>query len=242
MSDMWGADPDALDSLATRFADSAGRVDALRTSARADLQSLAWEGSDAERFRSRWESEGIRLLTSASALLRSAGDNLRTNAADQRRTSAAEAGTITGSGGPGGLAGPVGPGGPGSPAATALEPGADYAAQIAATRQGMEDDLAARQDRLDELENPAAPGSVLPASSRACATPRRDFGSPNRPGVDRSFSRRPVAHASVASGVTSAVLGSVVFAIGLAILRPPGPLDGAGDAARLDREALSDDR
>ena len=141
-----------------RFADSAGRVDGLRTSARADLQTLAWAGNDADRFRSRWESEGIRLLSSASALLRSAGDTLRTNAADQRRTSAAEGGTFTGPrgpGGPGGPGGPSGPGGPGSPAA-ALEPGADYAAQIAATRQSMEDDLAARQAHLDELEDQLA--------------------------------------------------------------------------------------
>lgn len=156
MSEVWGANPDELDALAARFADSAVRIDELRTASRAELVRSPWAGRDAEQFRNRWESEGTRLLSSASAILRAAGETVRTNAADQRRTSSADGGAFTGpAGGPGAPGGPGGPGGPMSPAA-ALEPGADYAAQIAATRSGMEDDLERRRHHLAELEDQLA--------------------------------------------------------------------------------------
>ncbi len=163
MSEVWGADPVELDALAVRLTTSAERLDEIRSSSRRELVAPPWEGRDGEQFRNRWEAEGMRRLAAAATMLRSAGEVVRANADDQRRTSAGDGGTFGGGTGSGG-SGAGAPGGPGAPRGGPADgprtgpsgapvPGAGYPDRIADTRTAMEDELAARRARLAELRD-----------------------------------------------------------------------------------------
>jgi pimeloyl-ACP methyl ester carboxylesterase len=101
MSEMIGADPDALDRLAAQFRDAAHRIDQLRTSIGTALNHSPWHGYDADGFRDDWRSQHVSVVAAAAAALSQASSILIRNAADQRRTSSAATGAL----GAAGLAG-----------------------------------------------------------------------------------------------------------------------------------------
>lgn len=89
---VWGADVEALDVLAARFADAADHLEAGRTATTNAVQVAAWRGADAESFRGQW-GQHARAMDAAARALRQAADDLRRDAREQRQASAVEAGS-----------------------------------------------------------------------------------------------------------------------------------------------------
>lgn len=85
---MYGADAQALETLAGRLLAAADQVERIRVMTRSSLYSVRWTGRDAEDARRRWDSDnGPRLANTANGL-RAAADMLRKNAHEQVQASA----------------------------------------------------------------------------------------------------------------------------------------------------------
>ena len=82
-----GADPDALDALASALSGASGELD--RSARRIDvaLGRSGWSGPDAERFRRSWSAAHRGRLQERAAALRTLGRQVRHQAAEQRRAS-----------------------------------------------------------------------------------------------------------------------------------------------------------
>jgi uncharacterized protein YukE len=109
MSQMIGADADALDDAAKRVSQAAQQLESLSRVLRAKLFQVAWEGRDAERFRRDWDEEHAKAVHGSSQFLREAARELRRNARQQRWASRSEG---TGGNDPGGNGGGDNGGGP----------------------------------------------------------------------------------------------------------------------------------
>ncbi|GAB6859508.1 WXG100 family type VII secretion target [Microbacterium xylanilyticum] len=98
---MYGADVTQLRTLAQQFERQAQQLDAHRMTVGNAIQISAWAGPVAVRFRHQWESQYSRQVHSAAERLRGAAGDLRRNADEQDRASAADAGGFSGGGGGG---------------------------------------------------------------------------------------------------------------------------------------------
>ena len=85
---VYGGDLLHLDELARRFNAEAASVEALRTRISANLESAAWTGPAADRFRERWAGEfvpSLRRLEASLARDRRAGVRAAAVVAARRR-------------------------------------------------------------------------------------------------------------------------------------------------------------
>lgn len=89
MSQMIGADPDALDRLAADFDRGAGTLEATALRVRVSVHANPWAGARATRFRSDWDQRHGPQLKRTATTLRTAAKHLRQQAAEQRRASSA---------------------------------------------------------------------------------------------------------------------------------------------------------
>lgn len=89
---MVGADPDALDALASAFERQAGSLDAMAGRIRSQVATSPWAGNRANRFRSEWDNTHMPRLRSASSALRAGAKQLRTEATQQRQASSVRGG------------------------------------------------------------------------------------------------------------------------------------------------------
>lgn len=94
-----GADPQALRDMATKFETSADQLDGVKGSVqpwvdRGDI----WRGLDNQRFVTNWNSVGSSAVTNVAGQLRRAAKDLRLNAEEQDKASAAVGSFSTGSG------------------------------------------------------------------------------------------------------------------------------------------------
>jgi uncharacterized protein YukE len=93
MSQMIGADPEQLDTLGTRLASSADRLDTIRGEIGALLSHSHWEGADADDFRGMWHHRLSGQLQAAAHASRDCAATLRTNATQQRDASSTDGGS-----------------------------------------------------------------------------------------------------------------------------------------------------
>lgn len=84
-----GADPEDLDRLATSFARAAERLTTDVAAVRGLLDAVGWSGADAADLRARLDQDLSPRVHRSAELLRQAADDLRRNADEQRRASAA---------------------------------------------------------------------------------------------------------------------------------------------------------
>ena len=87
MTQMWGADADALEGLARQMASASAHLDMISRRLSAQLASSPWSGADADRFRASWSNRHRAGLRSAAEFLGHADRSLKASAADQRRAS-----------------------------------------------------------------------------------------------------------------------------------------------------------
>lgn len=86
---VYGADVGQLRDLAVAFDGAAGRLDAGRLSIGSRIQMRLWVGPVAARFRLSWDSQYSRMVHQMAEDLRRAARELRDNADQQERASAA---------------------------------------------------------------------------------------------------------------------------------------------------------
>lgn len=96
MTQMLGADPDILDSVAAQCGHAAARFDALRASLGASVQHAPWHGHSADEFRASWNQSYARMLHAAAESLRLMQSALHKNAQQQRQASNAAGGSLGG--------------------------------------------------------------------------------------------------------------------------------------------------
>ena len=87
MTQMWGADADALDALARQMATAAAHLDTISRRISSQLAGSPWSGADADRFRANWSNRHRAGLRAAADSLVHADRMLTSSAADQRRAS-----------------------------------------------------------------------------------------------------------------------------------------------------------
>lgn len=87
-----GADVAQLRALAQQMDSSATQLRTLQSSLRGRLMSSPWRGNDAQGFREAWDAGHRSKLEAAAHALESASKELRRNADEQDRTSAATPG------------------------------------------------------------------------------------------------------------------------------------------------------
>lgn len=92
MSTIYGADIAQLRALAAQFDVAADRLEGSLRTTGALVQTSAWSGPDAGRFRQEWVTIHERRLSQVAMQIRDAAQRLRTNADAQERTSAADGG------------------------------------------------------------------------------------------------------------------------------------------------------
>ncbi len=90
---MWGADSDALDTLARDMQNASDRLDSISRQLTARLMSSAWDGGDADRFRAEWNQKYRGQLRSSVQFLRQSQVHLSSSGAQQRAASAADSTT-----------------------------------------------------------------------------------------------------------------------------------------------------
>lgn len=96
MSGFSGANADSLELAGRELGSSAGSVERIRGSLRAQLYTSHWNGPSADRYRQAWDSIHSPALADAEAFLRACGDRLAENAREQRAASEGRIGTIGG--------------------------------------------------------------------------------------------------------------------------------------------------
>ena len=96
MSGMYGADVEHLRALARRFDSAAAQLDQTRAGLGGQIQTIPWQGSDAQRFRAAWQSDYASRISRAVIALREGASVLRKDADEQENTSAVVGGTRSG--------------------------------------------------------------------------------------------------------------------------------------------------
>lgn len=111
----YGADIEQLRSLSKQMGQAGSRLQNQELQVNSLISSVAWKGTDGERFRREWSSTLRPMLHKASRSLDDAATVLRTQADEQQKASTQGGPLGGGSGGPGGSGGSGGPGGPNAP-------------------------------------------------------------------------------------------------------------------------------
>lgn len=94
MSEMLGANPEDLRSLAEAMDQGANRLDAVRTGLANTFKVTRWHGPDAQQAINRFNTRHAMQLQDAAVILQQSARDLRRNAAEQDKASAAEGGPI----------------------------------------------------------------------------------------------------------------------------------------------------
>ena len=84
-----GADVEELDRLARKFDEEAQQISQATQQISSQVQSTWWKGSDADRFKSEWNSNYASQLRKIAEALKQVGSTVRKQAAQQRQTSGA---------------------------------------------------------------------------------------------------------------------------------------------------------
>ena len=84
-----GADVEQLDLLGRRFDEEAQKIEATVSTITSQLGSTWWQGADAERFRTQWESTDTSALRQVIQRLQQAANDCRAQAEQQRQVSQA---------------------------------------------------------------------------------------------------------------------------------------------------------
>lgn len=82
-----GADVEQLDMLGRRFDEEAQKIEATISTITSQIQATWWQGPDAERFRSQWESADTSALRQIIQRLQGAATDCRNQATQQRQVS-----------------------------------------------------------------------------------------------------------------------------------------------------------
>lgn len=82
-----GMDPDQVEWVAGQLAQVAFDIDATLGRLEAEVNSLAWVGPDADRFKAEWWPRNRSEMATLAASLREYGDRARAEAAAQREIS-----------------------------------------------------------------------------------------------------------------------------------------------------------
>jgi len=98
MSELLGADADALDRVSVSVDQVVRHLDGPTRRLNGSIHGSPWSGRNADLFRRKWESEYLHSIRLASEFLKEASTALRRNAQEQRDASAAGGGAIAGSG------------------------------------------------------------------------------------------------------------------------------------------------
>ena len=94
---MWGLDLEQVERLAVKMEEDAGTIEGINSALTSMLGGTEWQGPDAERFRSDWETQFSKMLRDVVEALGIAARTARTNAQEQEQAS-----NSSGSGGGGG--------------------------------------------------------------------------------------------------------------------------------------------
>lgn len=84
-----GADVEQLDMLGRKFDEEAQKIEATISTITSQIASTWWQGADAERFRSQWESADTSALRQVVQRLQQAATDCRAQATQQREVSQA---------------------------------------------------------------------------------------------------------------------------------------------------------
>ena len=84
-----GADVEELDRLARKFDEEAQQISQATQQISSQVQSTWWKGTDADRFKSEWNSNYASQLRKIAEALKQVGSTVRKQAAQQRQTSGA---------------------------------------------------------------------------------------------------------------------------------------------------------
>ncbi len=82
-----GMDISAVRNLAQQFGAKADQIDEISRTLTSQLESTAWVGPDATRFRSDWQSQHVAALRNVSQALRDAQQAAMRNADQQEQAS-----------------------------------------------------------------------------------------------------------------------------------------------------------
>jgi uncharacterized protein YukE len=83
----FGQDIEQVQMLANQFNAKAGEIEQLISQLSATVDSIDWQGPDAERFRSDWHGQHRTALNSVISALQTASQSARRNAQDQQAAS-----------------------------------------------------------------------------------------------------------------------------------------------------------
>ena len=84
-----GADVEQLEVLGRKFDEEAQKIEATISVIGSQIASTWWQGADAERFRSQWESADVSSLRQVVQRLQAAAGDCRNQASQQRQVSQA---------------------------------------------------------------------------------------------------------------------------------------------------------
>jgi hypothetical protein len=98
MSEVLGADPDALDRVSVSVDQVVRHLDGPTRKLNGAIHGSPWSGRNADLFRRKWDSEYRHSIRQASEFLKEASTDLRRNAQQQRDASAASGGALASSG------------------------------------------------------------------------------------------------------------------------------------------------
>lgn len=82
-----GMEVEAVRTLASQLTDKAHEIESIANHLTTKLGGTHWEGDDARRFRSEWESQHVRALKSVSSALQAASSAASKNANEQEAAS-----------------------------------------------------------------------------------------------------------------------------------------------------------
>jgi ABC-type transporter Mla subunit MlaD len=83
----FGQDIEQVQQLANQLNTKAGEIEHLISQLTATVDSIDWQGPDAERFRSDWKGQHTGQLRAVVSSLQSASQDARRNAQDQQTAS-----------------------------------------------------------------------------------------------------------------------------------------------------------
>lgn len=94
MAEFVGADSDALNNLATQMNSAATALNRMQHSITGAMNRANWQGRDAAAFQNEWTHTHIAVLASAADMLKAQAADLRRQSGEQRSASAAGSGAL----------------------------------------------------------------------------------------------------------------------------------------------------
>jgi hypothetical protein len=89
-----GMNVEQVKQLAQQLNQKGTQIDQILQEVNTALQNTSWVGPDAENFKNKWTSEGVRQLNAAKQILTDASQAANRNASEQDSTSQAGSGNF----------------------------------------------------------------------------------------------------------------------------------------------------